>query len=523
MARHDASLQRAIDLFSDWRWRLNNLYWITDKEGAVVPFKMNWAQDSLFSGMHYLNVVLKARQLGFSTFIAMFMLDSCVFNSNTSAGIIDVTLDDAKKKLAKIKFAYDRLPDGIKQAVPIKAANAFTIEFANGSSIAVGTSHRGGTLQYLHISEFGKICAKHPEKAREIVTGALNTIQAGQVAWIESTAEGQEGRFFEICDEAQSSQRLGTKLTPLDFKFFFFAWWQAPEYRLPADGVTIPEQFARYFDDLERDGIKIDAEQKAWYVKKAALQIGDMKREFPSTPREAFEASIEGAIYGGAMEAAELERRIGSFPAVAGVPVHTFWDIGRRDYTSIWFAQILWEKDGPQVRLVSFYQNKMTGMPHYAQVCKDLFARHGWTRGQDYFPHDARVVEWGSDRSRLEQLAAAGFDARIATELSLHDGINAGRATLPVCVFDKSGCAEGVDMLKRYRWEWDDKRGAWKTGTPWHGDESHGADAFRTLATGWREVVPSLPPADRLVELHKRLTKPKTVNDVIEEFEAENG
>ena len=76
---------------------------------------------------------------------------------------------------------------------------------SNNSSIRVGTSLRSGTLQYLHISEYGKLCAQFPEKAREVRTGALNTVQAGQVVFIESTAEGQEGHFFDLC-EARESQ-----------------------------------------------------------------------------------------------------------------------------------------------------------------------------------------------------------------------------------------------------------------------------------------------------------------------------
>lgn len=475
--------------------------------------------------MHYLCVILKARQLGFSSFILIFMLDQCLFNKNTRCGIIDVKIDDATKKMEKIKFAYARLPEGIRKAVPIKTANVTTLQFANGSSIEVGTSHRGGTLQYLHISEFGKICAKFPDKAREIATGALNTIQAGQVAFIESTAEGQDGRFFELCEAAQAKQRMGTALTPLDFKFFFYPWWQAPEYRLAPDGIAIPEPFRRYFARLDKDhGIRLDASQKAWYVKKAETQQDDMKREYPSYPAEAFEASVEGAILGPWMEAAEREGRIGVFPAIAGVPVHTFWDIGRRDYTSIVFAQIL----VGLVRIVGFYQNCLAGMPHYAEVClgsertraafpeyvspsnvAGIFTDKGWVKGEDLFPHDAKVTEWGSDRSRIEQLKRAGFLPKLGTELSLHDGINASRATLPLCQFDQAGCggeAKGgfgglIKILKSYRWEWDDQRSAWRTGTPRHDTNSHGADAFRTLATSWRDIVPALPVQKKPTEL----------------------
>ena len=81
-----AEFQRAADLLSDWRWRLSNLYFITDKEGRRVQFGMNWAQESLFDNMHYCNAILKARQLGFTTFIQIFMLDACLFNDNIRAG-----------------------------------------------------------------------------------------------------------------------------------------------------------------------------------------------------------------------------------------------------------------------------------------------------------------------------------------------------------------------------------------------------------------------------------------------------
>lgn len=481
-------IQRTL---GSWHWRLDHLYRITDKNGRDIPFRMNWAQKQLFAQMHYLNIVLKARQLGFSTFILMFMLDAALFNSNTRCGIIDVTLDDAKLKLQKIRYAYDRLPEFIRATIPIRYSNAHEIQFANGSAIVVGTSHRGGTLQYLHISEFGKICAKFPERAREIVTGALNTVQAGNFVFIESTAEGQEGRYYEMCMEAQSLQRMKRELTPLDFKFFFFPWWKAPEYVLDPEGVEIPPTLQTYFDKLRRDnGIALTRAQKAWYAKKAGTQLGDMKREYPSTPEEAFEASVEGAILGQWIEQAEEMGLVGDYPAYPDLPVHTAWDIGRRDYTSIWFFQLPIAKPP---RIVRFYQNCMEGMPHYAQVCARIYAENGWKQGIDVVPHDGRVVEWGSNRSRLEQLIAAGFNPKIGTELSLHDGINAMRATIPACEWHAEGCREGFKALKQYRWEWDELRGAWKTGTPRHDANSHGADAFRTFAVSWRDIVPSVP------------------------------
>ena len=87
---------------------------------------------------------------------------------------------------------------------------------------------RSGTLQYLHVSEYGQLCAKFPDKAREVRTGALNTVQAGQIVFIESTAEGQEGHFLRSMRGGPSQQRMGTKLSPLDFKFHFFPWFAPP-------------------------------------------------------------------------------------------------------------------------------------------------------------------------------------------------------------------------------------------------------------------------------------------------------
>ena len=104
--------------------------------------------------------------------------------------------------------------------------------FGNNSSIRVGDLDASGTLQYLHVCEYGKLCAQFPEKAREVRTGALNTIQAGQVVFIESTAEGQEGHFYELARRRRAKQRMGTPLTPLDFKFGFFPWWKEPGYEL---------------------------------------------------------------------------------------------------------------------------------------------------------------------------------------------------------------------------------------------------------------------------------------------------
>lgn len=482
---------QVLENFADQRWRLNNLYWITDKQGVRTRFQMNWAQEELLDGLHFLNLVLKARQLGFTTFIEIFMLDACVFFPDTRAGVIAHTKDDAEAIFRdKIKYAYDNLPDQIKSANPIRRDNTTTLELANNSLIRVGTSLRGGTLQYLHISEFGKICARFPHKAREIVTGALNTIEQGQMAFIESTAEGQEGRFFDMCEEAQAKARTGGKMTPLDWKFHFFPWWREPTYTMDPEGVAIPQSMERYFAAVEVEvGQTLTPGQRAWYTKKAETQLDDMKREFPSTPKEAFEASVEGAFYASQMAAAETDGRIGRVPHEPQLPVETWWDLGMDDEMSIWFVQ----RYKREVRFIDYYANSGEGLPHYAKVISDkpyIYSRH-------VGPHDSKVRELNTGKSRVETAMSLGLKPWIvAPQLEIADGIEAVRNLLPRCYFDAVKCADGIKALKNYRKEWIEDRGVWGS-KPRHDWASHPSDAMRTGATAPEPNAPAEKPKPR--------------------------
>ncbi len=498
MAKH-AAFRTAVDQFSDWRWRLNNLYWITDKEGKRVKFEMNWAQMTFFEQMHYLNVLLKARQLGLTTFIQIFMLDACVFNRDIRAGTIAHTLGDAQTIFRdKVKYPYDNLPDGIRDAVRITRDNSTELLLSNNSSIRVGTSLRSGTLQYLHISEYGKLCAKYPEKAREVRTGALNTVQAGQLVFIESTAEGQEGHFYSLCEDAQIKQRQSTDLTELDFKFHFFPWWKEPQYSIASAGVIITDPFAKYFKGLADQGIDLTDAQKAWYVKKAETQLGDMKREYPSSPAEAFEASVEGAYYADQMAVVDAEDRIGIFPHVPGYPVHTISDIGMDDTNSVWLFQVL----PSRVRMIGYFEHTGSGMDGMLDELERRAEEYGYVYGVHNMPHDIRVREWtrgGMTRIEvmLKEVKARNLGTvRKVERAYVHDRINGTRRILAKVEFDQAGCSQGLKCLRNYRKEWDEDLSVFRD-EPLHNWASHGADAFGGLAvifTGLAaEPLPSEP------------------------------
>lgn len=489
-----ASLTVEQDQFLDPRWRLSNLYRITDKSGKAVQFQPNESQLQFLDDIHDLNIILKARQLGFTTLCCLIYLDACIFSPNTRAGVIAHKLDDSKVIFRdKIKFPYDNLDDGLKQIVATKQDSADTLTLANNSSIRVSTSMRSGTLQYLHISEFGKICSMYPEKAREIVTGALNTVEAGQFVVIESTAEGQEGKFYEMVQAARAKAEAETPLTSLDYKFHFFPWWRDRQYALPNPYFVISDEDQEYFDKLAANGIETTPEQRAWYVKKAETQGGDMRREFPSTPEEAFEQALEGAYFSNEMLIAHKQKRIGAFPYKPGHVVNTFWDLGRNDMNTIWFHQFV---DGYH-RFIDYYENSGEFIGHYVSHLKEWARDRNATFGDHYVPHDGdRESLWLEDGT-LGVMDSLGFRPEIVERPSVKQvAINAARSKIGESVFDEAGCSLGLTRLKSYRKEWDDLRGVWKD-KPRHDDASHGADGYQTFACSDYEAPKPLAKRSR--------------------------
>lgn len=467
-------------------WRLNNLYYILDKRGRPVLFRPNAAQTYYLQHRHNLNSILKARQLGFSTAIQIDMLDRCLFNTNWNAGVIAQDKDTAIDIFDnKVKFAFDRLPPALQRKLAPSQDSARKLQFANGSSITVGTSLRGGTLQQLHVSELGKIAAQYPMKAKEIKTGAFNTIAEGQLIDVESTAEGQEGEFYDRVKLAQkhtdAAKQEGRELRSMEWKFHFFAWWQDPSYSTNPKGVAIPQRLMLYFDRLKSEhGIKLLPGQKAWYALKEEDQgAEDMHREYPSFPDEAFQVAIEGAYYAQMIRRARQDGRLTKVPVADGVPVHTAWDLGMNDMTSVWFFQVF----GREIRLVDYYENSDAGFSHYAQ----LLGKKGYFYGNHYGPHDLEVRElFSSDgeapKTRQEIALQYGIEFQVIPRLAdMRDGREAVRQVLPQCVFDQEQCAEGIKALEHYRREWNQAKGVYSN-QPRHDWSSHGAKAFETMA-----------------------------------------
>jgi len=191
-----------------------------------------------------------------------------------------------------------------------------------------------------------------------------------------------------------------------------------------------------------------------------------------------FEAAIQGAYYGTEMQLATESKRVGVVPYDPAIAVVTGWDLGMSDSTSIWFAQFV----GQERRIIDFYESSGVGLDHYVKVIKEK----EYVYDTHILPHDARVRELGTGKSRIEILQSLGLNGiEIAPSLSIDDGIQATRLFLRTTWFDAERCKRGVEALRQYRRDWDEKGKTWRM-RPLHDWTSHSADAMRYLVTGYK-------------------------------------
>lgn len=494
-------------------WRLNNLYYIKDKRGRVVKFKPNAVQIELEDNLHTRNIVPKSRQHGITTWACIRALDTALFRSNSACGMVFHVQSKAREAFrTKVMFAYDNLPGWLRAEKPVtKRDMSGLVEFANGSSIECSTSHRGGTLQYLHISEYGPMCSQFPIRAEEVSSGALNTVapDPNTIITIESTAMGAFGDFYDRVQRARTHERMvesGQAVRSiLDWKLFFFPWWMDPVNKIDPTGIPITEKQADYFRSIEVEyECRLFPEQRAWYVKKLEEQKDSMRREHPSTLDEAFQGSVEGAYYAFELAQAEDDGRVCDLPFIPSLPVYTFWDIGRNDSTAIWFMQVV----GPWLHLIRYYENSGHGAAHYAGVLAKLRDEKNYRFETHYLPHDADVADWsqGDNRTRkqvLEDMKIGRVEVvpRIG---NLLDGIEMTRQMMSRCKFDKTMCGEdpvgsgrgGLPALRAYRRAFDEKSDMWGD-RPVKSWANHGADAFRQAAQGFENPTEKKPKKKR--------------------------
>jgi hypothetical protein len=218
-------------------------------------------------------------------------------------------------------------------------------------------------------------------------------------------------------------------------------------------------------------GVVDDTELKA-----AKNEMGEDKyrQEFECS----FDAAVEGSYYGQILNELEDKKHMQEIPREEISRTFTAWDLGMGDSTSIWVAQLV----GTEVRLLDYYENHGVGLDHYVKWIKD----NDYLKAQHILPHDVRVRELGTGKSRLEMLEESGLEVKIAPRMGLDDGIQAVRRLLPRCWFNVPQVQNGLNCLRNYRRDYDEKRKIFFE-RPLHDWSSHGSDSFRYLALGLDE------------------------------------
>lgn len=192
-----------------------------------------------------------------------------------------------------------------------------------------------------------------------------------------------------------------------------------------------------------------------------------------------FEGAMSGSYYGKLLNKIIIEKRITRVPIDESLKIHTAWDLGVGDATAIWFFQ-LGQMD---IRLVDYYEATGEGLNHYIKVLQDK----KYVYGQHFAPHDIKVRELTTGKSRLEIARTLGVTFTVVSDLSIDDGIDASRRILSRCWFDEEKTKQGFNALLNYHKEFDEARNEFKS-HPYHDWSSHAADAFRMLSLGIREL-----------------------------------
>jgi hypothetical protein len=492
-----------LSLLDNKEWRMNNLYRIVDKQGNSIPFKLNPVQQVVLRGMHNRNICLKARQLGMSTFSVLSILDDTIFNDNLSSGIVSYSLDHAQHIFKKILgHALDNLTPYAKELAGVTQRSATEISFRNGSSLRVGTTLRGGTCQNLLVSEFGKTCARNPIKAEEVVTGTLQSVPIDGKVIIESTGEGSSSYFYEMCTLA--TQRGNEKLSPLEYKMFFFPWYTDSNYTMKQD-MEMDEVLTKYLDKIAFDAdIELTTGQRNWYAFQKAILGDKVAQEFPSTITEGFLSNSDAYYFQVGVQKAYNESRVLKNPLYDGVEqVYVAMDIGVNDMTCIIFFQVI----HGEIRIIDYYEDNNKGVDFY---CNFLQKDKKYQYRTIFLPHDSVkrdgiTVENSFKLDFEKHFYHTDTEIVVLKRTDKNLNINNARIKLDRCVFAVTKVKPLIDKLVKYRKQWSESVGRYLD-KPLHDIASDASDAFQYAMQGVThiEALGDSMSVEKLNELKRR-------------------
>ena len=471
-------------------WRMCNIYSILDKRGNKCILNLNRAQHITYANSlrHPRLIILKSRQQGISTFWLISFLDDALTIPNMTCGLMAQDLPKAADLLERIDFAYTNLHSDILGVFNVKMItnNSKVTAFSNGSKMHVSTSFRSGTLTRLHISELGPIARNTPMKAKETMSGSLQTIAEGNTVIIESTAEGLDNIFGQLWTTSVNVEEGGR--SAFHFMPQFLGWTEDPDCNVTLPSGKQPELLnstKEYITKVERElNISLTESQKRW-VEAKRLELGDdYNKEYPYNPASAFALALDGSYYGKLFT--DLISRNGLMPYnklyTPALDVEVSFDIGINDT----FVMLFWQSEvlytgKLSIKLIDAVVNSGEPLSYYTNELDMLGREKGYKYNKFILPHDAEKRELGSALTISQQLFNLGLRRQIIMpRVSITSGIQAVRQMFPFMEI-----ANGLDYVhsafKSYSKEWDNKLSVWKD-KPLHNEWSNPMDACRYYA-----------------------------------------
>ena len=279
---------------------------------------------------------------------------------------------------------------------------------------------------------------------------------------IDETAQVQASLIDEVITPALSD-RKGFMImvgTPQSMNNIFYDYYQKAQQDKKWFLYTAKASETNIIDPEELDdALTVMGEAK-------------FKQEFECS----FTGNVPGSIYGDVISELEERKRITTVPYDPSYLVHTAWDLGWKDDTTIVFFQEV----GHSINIIDCYSNRNQALPHYVEIIKDK----PYVYGTHYGPHDIEVTEFSSGRSRREVAYQLGLKFRVVNKIPLEDGIHAVKVLLPRCKFDLDNCKDLINALRHYHRKYSEKERVFAT-KPVHSWSSHYCDAVRVMATGF--------------------------------------
>ncbi len=253
-------------------------------------------------------------------------------------------------------------------------------------------------------------------------------------------------------------------------------------YKLYQESKNNPLWFTQALtvnDTTRHDGSRVITEEVIDEFRKSGWSEDKIEQEFYLS----FTAAVTGAYFAKQLQLCEQQNRIFDFPYDTSYPVYTFWDLGLRDATAIWWAQF--KEDG--IYVINYYENKNEPLNHYINVVHDFREKNKIIYAKHVAPHDVQKRDAFTAKTLLTQASEIGFDFfRLPRINNKPRHIELGRSIFSQLKFHLTFTARGLDCLREYHAKYNEIMGVFSV-EPEHNWAADGADAFLYMAQYFKD------------------------------------